>query len=257
MTGISANAYPLSLLEKLGIKVKGSDEADIALPTTLGDYLDRVIEGGDLNELNQLVPGINSAVVEIGKSNPVVLLNALLVSSDSSESFLRTGSETVDPSSTADFRHLSNLADYHSRAIETIADIAAEAGLHNHGMHFEVKDPEKFQALIDRLTEIEGFNLDERALELFNDIMVDMLDQPLDTEYKIPKPELNRRIKYMESLADIGFVELKNGYSGNSVSGSEVLDGYRNLLAKYDDDESYRVAVSQLETTLAPLHEIG
>ncbi|MBT6842405.1 MAG: hypothetical protein HOA17_01240 [Candidatus Melainabacteria bacterium] len=257
MAGIPANAYPLSLLDKLGIKVKASNQGDVALPTKLGDYLDRVIEGGDLGELNQLVPGINTAVVQLGKANPVVLLKALLASLDSSEAFMQTGSQAVDPDSTANFQHLTGLANYHAREIEAIADVAAEAGLHNHGMHFEVRNPEEFQSFIDRLSQVEEFSLDEKAKKLFNDIMVDMFDQPIELEHKIPQPELNRRIQYLEKLAQVGFAELKNDYSGKQVSSSAVVSGYKNLIENYSDDDNYRVAATELEKIMSPLHEIG
>ena len=117
--------------------------------------------------------------------------------------------------------------------------------------------PEEFQSFIDRLSQVEEFSLDEKAKKLFNDIMVDMFDQPIELEHKIPQPELNRRIQYLEKLAQVGFAELKNDYSGKQVSSSAVVSGYKNLIENYSDDDNYRVAATELEKIMSPLHEIG
>jgi hypothetical protein len=256
MAGIPANAYPLSLLDKLGIKVKASNQGDVALPAQLGDYLDRVIKGGDLDELNQLVPGINTAVVQLGKSNPTVLLKALLASLESSEAFMQTGSETVNPESSTDFRHLSNLADYHARAIETVATIAAEAGLSNEGLHFEIADQSKFEDFIERLLSLDGFVLDERSQSLFNDIMVDVVDKPLSLDDKIPLPELRRRAKYLEILSKIGLSELKNEYMETTVNSDELSSALRRVIVNYDSDTEYARSVREFEDIVAPLHAL-
>jgi hypothetical protein len=249
MNGIPANATPLALLDKLGIKVKSSKSDDIALPTYLGAYLDTIIKQGSLEELDLLIPGINEAVVSIGKSNPVVLLNALIASFDSAEAFFQTGSETVDPEARPNFRHLAHLANYHSKQIEIMTDIASEAGLHNHGLYFEITNEKKFNALIAGLSQIEGFRLDERAQKVFNDIVSDML-------FTLSKSELNRTLSYLEKFNSIGLTQIKNDYTQASVSSDDVITSLKELVKAYGDDDAYQKAFDKFECLIAPLNEI-
>lgn len=254
MSKIPANATPLALLDKLGIKVKSLQEGDIALPDQLGAYLDKVIQGGDLDDLNQLIPGINEAVVKIGKNNPVVLLNALIASNESAEAFLQTGSETVDPEASPNFQHLTHLANYHSKQVEMIADIAAEAGLYNHGLHFEITDETKFNALLEGLSQTEGFILDEKAKEVFNDMVKDMLFVPPANFGKMPMPKLSKTLDYIEKLNSIGLTQVQDRYTQASVSSQDLINSLKELQAVYSDDRAYEAAFEKLENLVAPLH---
>lgn len=259
MTTIPANAAPIALLNKLGIKVKPSGSDDIALPEELGNYLDQVIQNGNLYELNELIPSINKAVVNIGKTNPVVILNALIASDESSEAFFQTASSTLDPKANVNYRHLANLAHYHSAQIRMVAEITAESGLENQGMHFEIIDERKFKALLEGLSKTKGFTLNEKAKSVFNDMAIDMtmvLPSSVLENNKISKTELEEILDYLKKFNSLGLTELRNEYTGKSISSRDVIDSLEKLKSNYDNDVEFKKSFDNFERLTEPLHSV-
>jgi hypothetical protein len=236
MTVLSQNSYPLNILNRLGIEIPGLTKSEIKLPEAMANYLDTIIREGDQSSLTTLAPQLITGAEKIALENPRVAFNALSALKSTNDK--EAGADMQSTADGANVAALQNIARYNSSQKQIYARIAANIGIKDNGLAFEIINRENYNQFLESAKTTIGLEKDQKDIlnQITNDDLFTLSLQLNSQESPITTEELSAyRVSFIK-LRNLGLDSIEFE-SGKELSVNKIIAGIAMINSNPEQSE--------------------